>query len=142
MKKQRLPATSTQVVLTEDMIEATEKFIKRHWQCKQEIEEAIWQGKKIEKRKRKTVELEYILIPPDNKPIIFCRNCVRYPRMKLKFDDKDFEALNSFVNEHKCTKGKKAFSFVSTDCGIGTGLSVYCMDCGETKSLNDENICD
>ena len=71
-----------------------------------------------------------------------CRDCVHYPKMKIDFDDADFEALKTFVNEHKCAKGNKAFSFVSTVAAVSTGLSVYCMDCGETKSLTDENICD
>jgi hypothetical protein len=122
MKKQRLPATSTQVTLTEDMIEATEKFIKRHWQCNQ--------------ASHKT-EFEYILIPPDNKPVLLCKHCVHYPKGRISFEQKDFEALTAFVKEHRCKKGNNAFSFVSTDAGMGTALSLYCMDCGETKDLTD-----
>ncbi len=137
-----LPATSTQVILTHDMLEATEKFIKRHWQCKQSVKEAVYNAGKVEDRIQETVKLEYILIPPENKPVIMCKQCVHYPKTKIGFDDRDFECLKSFVNEHQCPKGKKAFSFVSSDSGIGTSLSAYCMDCGETKCLDDEDICD
>jgi len=131
MKKQRLPATSTQVALTGDMIDATEKFIKRHWQCRPPGQDKT--GKPISH----PAEFEYVLIPPENKAVIMCKQCVHYPKTRIMFNEKDFEALKSFVNEHECKKGKKAFSVVSSDCSVGTGLSVYCMDCGETKELTD-----
>ncbi len=120
MKKETVPPTDVQVLLTAETLERAKKFMQRHRQCREE------DGGKF----------ELFLAPAGGKPTLVCINCVHQPKSRIPFTGDEFEALAAFVKGHKCKKGKKAVSLRASYTNIGMFLEACCTNCGKRKEIS------